>query len=148
MDEQKIKTPLTAEEKTERNKQRYLKLIERCRNQEYLTMEERKTKGLSPEEKKAAVAARRKITTLNYNIRNREAINAYSNNFMKEKYRTDEAYRLRESERGKLKYRKVVEQRRLDALAKEAATTAEEATHPIDERTEQEEGEEDEEYLT
>ena len=42
---------------------------------------------------------------------------------MKEKYRTDEAYRLRESERGKLKYIKVKEQRRLDTLAKEAATT-------------------------
>ena len=125
MNENKIKTPLTEEEKKERNKQRYLTLIERCRNQEYLTMEERKTKGLSPEEKKAAVAARRKITTLRYNIRNREAINAYSNAFMKEKYRTDEAYRLRESERGKLKYMKVVEQRRLDALAKEADTTAE-----------------------
>ena len=123
MNNTKKKIPLTAEEKTERNKQRYLQLIERCRNQEYLTMEERKTKAPSPEEKQAAVAARRKITTLNYNIRNREKINAYANKFMKEKYRTDEAYRLRESERGKLKYIKVKEQRRLDALAKEAATT-------------------------
>ena len=53
MNEKQIKTPLTAEEKTERNKQRYLKLIERCRNQEYPTVEERKTKGLSPEEKES-----------------------------------------------------------------------------------------------
>ena len=84
MNENKTQTPLTAEEKKERNKQRYLTLIERCRNQEYLTIEERKTTGPSPEEKKAAVAARRKITNLNYNIRNREAINAYSNALMKE----------------------------------------------------------------
>jgi hypothetical protein len=129
MDETNIKTPLTADEKTERNKQRYLKLIERCRNQEYLTMEERKTKGPTPEEKKAAVAARRKITNQNYNNRHREAVNAYANNFMKEKYRTDEAYRLREIERGKLKYRRVVEQRRLDALAKEAATATTEKSN-------------------
>jgi hypothetical protein len=50
---------------------------------------------------------------------------------MKEKYRTDEAYRLREIERGKLKYRRVVEQRRLDALAKEAATTAEKSNDVV-----------------
>jgi hypothetical protein len=60
MDEKQIKTPLTAEEKTERNRQRYLKLIEKCRKHEYLTMEERKTQGISPEEKQAAVVARRK----------------------------------------------------------------------------------------
>jgi PhoPQ-activated pathogenicity-related protein len=92
-------------------------------------MEERKTKGPTPEEKKAAVAARRKITNQNYNNRHREAVNAYANNFMKEKYRTDEAYRLREIERGKLKYRRVVEQRRLDALAKEAATATTEKSN-------------------
>ena len=118
MDEKHIKTPLTVKEKTERNKQRYLKLIERCRKHEYLTMEERKTQGISPEEKQAAVAARRKITRLNYNNRNREAINAYMNNLMKEKYRTDEAYRLREIERGKARYRKRIEQQQLDALPK------------------------------
>ena len=124
MDEKQIKQPLTPEEKTERNKQRYLKLIEKCRNHEYLTMEERTTQGISPEEKKAAVTARRKITRTNYYIRHREEINAYMNNVMKERYKNDEAYRLREIERGKLRYRKLVEQRRLDALAKEAAEAA------------------------
>ena len=119
----KMKTPLTPEEKTIRNKQRYLKLIEKCRNHEYLTMEERKTKGVSPEEKTAAAAARRKLTRVNYNEKNREAINAYMNNVMKEKYKNDEVYRASEIERGKLRYRKLVEQRRLDALAKANTTT-------------------------
>jgi hypothetical protein len=113
------KTPLTPEEKTERNKQRYLKLIEKCRKHEYLTMEERKTQGISQEEKQEASAARRKITRANYTARNRESINAYMNNVMKEKYKNDEVYRAKEIERGKLRYRKLVEQRRLDTLAKE-----------------------------
>jgi TRAP-type C4-dicarboxylate transport system substrate-binding protein len=112
-------TPITSEEKTKRNKQRYLTLIEKCRNHEYLTMEERKTQGISPEEKQAASAALRKISRANYRIRNREAINAYMNNLMKEKYKNDEVYRAKEIERGKLRYRKLVEQRRLDVLAKE-----------------------------
>ena len=128
MDNNKMKTPLTPEEKTIRNKQRYLKLIEKCRNHEYLTMEERKTKGVSPEEKEAA-AARRKITRVNYNEKNREAINAYMNNVMKEKYKNDEVYRASEIERGKLRYRKLVEQRRLDALAKANTTTAAEKSN-------------------
>jgi hypothetical protein len=110
------KTPLTPEEKTERNKQRYLKLIEKCRNQEYLTMEERKTQGISQEEKQEASAARRKISRANYTARNREAINAYMKNVMKAKYKNDEVYRAKEIERGKLRYRKLVEQRRLEAL--------------------------------
>ena len=121
-----MKTPLTPEEKTIRNKQRYLKLIEKCRNHEYLTMEERKTEGVSPEEKTAAAAAaaaRRKLTRVNYHEKNRESINAYMNNVMKEKYKYDEVYRNSEIERGKLRYRKLVEQRRLDTLAKETTTT-------------------------
>ena len=118
----KMKTPLTPEEKTIRNKQRYLKLIEKCRNHEYLTMEERKAEGVSPEEKTAAAAARRKITRVKYHEKNRESINAYMNNVMKEKYKHDEVYRAKEIERGKLRYRKLVEQRRLDALAKETST--------------------------
>ena len=118
------KAPLTSEEKTERNKLRYLKLIKKCRNHEYLTMEESKTSDVSTEEKNAAAAARRKITRTKYYIRHREEINAYMNNVMKERYKNDEAYRLREIERGKLRYRKLVEQRRLDALAKEADKSA------------------------
>ena len=116
------KAPLTTEEKTARNKMRYLKLIEKCRNHEYLTMEERKTEGVSPEEKTAAAAARRKITRVKYHEKNRESINAYMNNVMKEKYKHDEVYRNSEIERGKLRYRKLVEQRRLDTLAKETST--------------------------
>jgi hypothetical protein len=116
------KTPLTPEEKTERNKQRYLKLIEKCRKHEYLTMEERKTQGISQEEKQEASAARRKITRANYNARNRESINAYMNNVMKEKYKNDEVYRAKEIERGKLRYRKLVEQRRLDSIAVDVPT--------------------------
>jgi hypothetical protein len=125
MDTKPTKTPLTPEEKTERNRQRYLKLIEKCRNHDYLTMEERKTQGISPEEKQAASAARRKISKANYYDRNRESINAYMNNVMKEKYKNDEVYRAKEIERGKLRYRKLVEQRRLDALAKDATHAAE-----------------------
>jgi hypothetical protein len=103
MDTKPTKTPLTPEEKTERNRQRYLKLIEKCRNHDYLTMEERKTQGISPEEKKAASAARRKISKANYYDRNRESINAYMNNVMKEKYKNDEVYRAKEIERGEVK---------------------------------------------
>ena len=128
-DNKQTKTPLTPEEKTIRNKQRYLKLIEKCRNHEYLTMEERKTEGVSPEEKKAAAAARRKITKANYYEKNRASINAYMNNVMKERYKNDEVYRNSEIERGKLRYRKLVEQRRLDALAKEAVTTTAEKSN-------------------
>ena len=123
-DNKQTKTPLTPEEKTIRNKQRYLKLIEKCRNHEYLTMEERKTEGVSPEDKKAAAAARRKITKANYYEKNRASINAYMNNVMKERYKNDEVYRNSEIERGKLRYRKLVEQRRLDALAKDSTTTS------------------------
>jgi hypothetical protein len=125
MNNKQTKTPLTPEEKTQRNKQRYLKLIEKIRNHEYLTMEERKTQGVSQEEKQEASAARRKITRANYTTRNRESINAYMNNVMKEKYKNDEVYRAKEIERGKLRYRKLVEQRRLDALAKEPPPAAE-----------------------
>jgi hypothetical protein len=60
--EKHLKPPVTAEEKTERNRQRYLKLIEQCRNHEYLTREERSAAGFSPEEKKAATAAHRKLS--------------------------------------------------------------------------------------
>ena len=123
MDEKQIKSILTPVEKRALNKQRYLKLIERCRNNEYLTMEERKAQGVS-DENKLAVAARKKETRYNYYIKNKEHINAYMNNLMKERYKNDEAYRLREIERGKLRYRKLVEQRRLDALAKEADKSA------------------------
>lgn len=122
MDKNKPKTPFTVEEKKERNKQQYLKFIERCRNHEYLTKEERKTQDIDPEEKKAAAVARRKITRMNYTIRNRVAINAYQNNLMKEKYKNNEPYRLRELERGKERHRKRVEQRRMDELAKSETT--------------------------
>ena len=114
------KAPLTSEEKTERNKQRYLKLIEKCRNHEYLTMEERKTSTVSIEEKNASAAARRKITRTKYYQKNRESITTYMNHLMKEKYKNDEVYRAKEIERGKLRYRKIVEQKRLDALANDA----------------------------
>jgi hypothetical protein len=83
-------------------------------------MEERKTQGISPEEKHPASLALRKISRANYRIKNREAINAYMNNLMKERYKNDEVYRAKEIERGKLRYRKVVEQKRLDVLAKES----------------------------
>ena len=111
------KAPLTSEEKTERNKLRYLKLIEKCRNHEYLTMEERKTSDVSTEEKNAAAAARRKITRTKYYEKNRESITTYMNHLMKEKYKNDDVYRAKEIERGKLRYRKLVEQRRLAAIA-------------------------------
>ena len=63
---QKIKRELTKEEKKERNRVYYLKFIERCRNQELLTKEERKTTpclNISPEEKKEALAIRRRLLT-------------------------------------------------------------------------------------
>ena len=63
---QKLKPELTKEEKKERNRAYYLKFIERCRNQEFLTKEERKTTpclNISPEEKKEALAIRRRSLT-------------------------------------------------------------------------------------
>jgi hypothetical protein len=113
-----IKTPLRPEEKTEINKQRYLKLIERCRNNEYITRDERKTQVIT-EEKKAAVVAGKKITRANYNNRHRAEINAYMNNLMKDKYKNNEAFREREKEQAKLRYRKRIERLRLEALAKD-----------------------------
>jgi hypothetical protein len=62
MTDTQLNTPLTAEEKTERTRQRYLTLIEQCNNHEYLTREERSAAGFSPEEKKAATAAHRKLS--------------------------------------------------------------------------------------
>jgi hypothetical protein len=61
MTDTQLNTPLTAEEKTERTRQRYLTLIEQCNNHEYLTREERSAAGLPPEVKKAATAARIKL---------------------------------------------------------------------------------------
>jgi hypothetical protein len=113
-----IKTPLTPEEKTEINKQRYLKLIERCRNNEYITRAERKTQVI-PEEKKTAIATCKKITRANYNNTHRAEINAYMNNFMKDKYKNNEAFRDREREQAKLRYRKRIERLRLEALTKD-----------------------------
>jgi hypothetical protein len=112
-----IKTPQTPEEKTERNKQRYLKLIERCRNNEYLTRAERNTQVIT-EEKKDAIVACKQITRAKYNNRHRAEINAYMNNYMQDKYKTNEAFRDREREQAKLRYRKRIERLRLEALAK------------------------------
>jgi acetyl-CoA carboxylase beta subunit len=119
-----IKTPLRPEEKTEINKQRYLKLIERCRNNEYITRAERTTQDIT-EEKKAAIAACKKITRANYNNRHRAEINEYMNNFMKDKYKNNEAFRVREREQAKLRYRKRIERLRLEALAKDTVINTE-----------------------
>ena len=112
-----FKRELTKEEKTARNRLYYLKFIEKCRNHEFLTVEERKEKdrvqgtAISPEEKKEATAIRRRIITNRYRLKHKEEWNAYMRNRMKDRYRNDEAYRTKQLENTK----------RRRALKKEAA---------------------------
>ena len=78
---QKLTPELTKEEKKERNRAYYLKFIERCRNHEFLTKEERKTTDrtlcaiISPEEKKEAIAIRRRLTNKRHRLIHRDKKN-------------------------------------------------------------------------
>ena len=117
----RIKQELTTEEKKQKSRQSYLDLIERCKNGEYRSKEERKAtqvvkvspvnhpakvKDLSPEgiaEKKAAKAMRLYTFNKKYRIEHREEYNAYMRTIMREKYRNDPAYRARLAELSKLR---------------------------------------------
>ena len=85
----------------------YLKFIEKCRNHEFLTVEERQEKdrtqgtAISPEEKKEATAIRRRIITNRYRLKHKEEWNAYMRNRMKDRYRNDDAYRTKQLENAK-----------------------------------------------
>ena len=91
----KIKQELTADEKKARNRENYLKFIEKCRNPE----ERKKT----PEEKKEALAIRRQLYNKNYKIKHREEWNNYMRTRMRERYRNDEPYRKNMLEQAKIK---------------------------------------------
>ena len=91
----KIKQELTADEKKARNRENYLKFIEKCRNPE----ERKKT----PEEKKEALAIRRQLYNKNYKIKHREQWNNYMRTRMRERYRNDEPYRKNMLEQAKIK---------------------------------------------
>ena len=113
----KFKRELTKEEKKARNRLYYLKFIEKCRNHEFLTVEERQETDrtqcaiISPEDKKETIAIRRRIVTNRYRLKHKEEWNAYMRNRMKDKYRNDEAYRTKQLENA----------RRRRVLKKEAA---------------------------
>jgi hypothetical protein len=101
-----FKRELTKEEKKARNRLYYLKFIEKCRNHEFLTVEERqadRTQGtaISPEEKKEATAIRRRLTTNRYRLKHKEEWNDYMRNRMKDRYRNDEVYRTKQLENAK-----------------------------------------------
>ena len=91
----KLKQELTKEEKKARNRENYLKFIEKCRNPE----ERKKT----PEEKKEALAIRRQLYNKNYKIKHREEWNNYMRTRMRERYRNDEPYRKNMLEQAKIK---------------------------------------------
>ena len=105
----KIKRELTKEEKKERNRAYYLKFIERCRNHEFLTKEERKTSdgtlciNISPEDKKETLAIRRRLITNRNRLKHKEEWNAYMRTRMREKYRNDEPYRTNQLAKAKLR---------------------------------------------
>ena len=95
LEKRKIKQELTADEKKARNRENYLKFIEKCRNPE----ERKKT----PEEKKEALAIRRQLYNKTYKIKHREEWNNYMRTRMREKYRNDEPYRKNMLEQAKIK---------------------------------------------
>ena len=113
----KIKQELSTEEKKQKSRQSYLDLIERCKNGEYRSKEERKAtqvvkvyiakiKDLSPEgiaEKKAAKALRIYTFNKKHRIEHRDEYNAYMRTIMREKYRNDPSYRARLSELSKIR---------------------------------------------
>ena len=95
----KVKQELTKEEKKLQSRQRYLDLIERCKNGEYNSMEERRSTRIvksSPEkhpdlppaviseEKKAAKAMRLYTSNKKYRMEHREEYNAYMRTIMRE----------------------------------------------------------------
>ena len=99
-----VKRELTTEEKKARNKLYYLKFIEKCRNHEFLTNEEKKQTDrttISPEDKKEALAIRRRLLTNRRRLIHREAWNTYMRTRMKDKYRNDETYRAKQLENAK-----------------------------------------------
>ena len=104
---QKIKRELTKEEKKERNRAYYLKFIERCRNHEFVTKEERKTTlgiNISPEEKKEAIAIRRRLATKIRRLKSPEEWNNYMRTYMREKYRNNEPHRIDQRAKAKIRW--------------------------------------------
>jgi hypothetical protein len=98
----KVKQELTKEEKQERSKQSYLLLIERCRNQEYQTLAERRAVH-TPEDKKEALATRRRLSNQKYRAQHKEEWNAYTRIRMRDRYRNDDVFRIKQLETATLK---------------------------------------------
>ena len=135
----RVKQELTPEEKKQKSRQSYLDLIERCKNGEYRSKEERKAtqvvkvapvkhaakiKDLSPEalaEKQAAKALRLYTFNKKYRTEHREEYNTYMRTIMREKYRNDPTYRARLAELAKLRKGK----NREEASLKKALRTKE-----------------------
>ena len=113
----KLKPELTTEEKKARNRLYYLRFIDKCRNHQFLTLEERQDTArtpcaiISPEDKKEALAIRRRVINNRHRLKHKEEWNAYMRNRMKDKYRNDEVYRAKQLENAKIRR----------ALKKEAA---------------------------
>jgi hypothetical protein len=98
----KVKQALTIEENQARSKQRYLRLIERCRNQEYQTLAERRAEH-TPEDKKEDLAIRRRLSNQKYRAQHKEEWNAYMRIRMRDRYRNDDAFRIKQLENATLK---------------------------------------------
>ena len=105
----KLNQELTKEEKKARNRLYYLKFIEKCRNHEFLTTEERKATDrtlcatISPEDKKETLAIRRRLITNRHRFKHKEEWNAYMRTRMREKYRNDEPYRTNQLTKAKIR---------------------------------------------
>ena len=117
----KIKQELTKEEKKNQSRMRYMSLIERCKNGEYKSMEERRltrivkqpTKpnpelppAVISEEKKVAKAMRLYTANKKYRTENREEYNTYMRIIMREKYRNNAEHRAIQVELSKLRTKK------------------------------------------
>ena len=95
----KEKKNLTPEDKLERYQRTCLRFLEKCKNKEEGIQEQKPT----PEEIKKRRYEAAKENNKNFRELHKTAYNLYMNNLMKERYKNNEAYRLREQERGKLR---------------------------------------------
>ena len=121
----RVNQELTPEEKKQKSRQSYLDLIERCKNGEYKSMEERKatrvvkvapvnhpakdpelSSEVISEEKEAAKAMRLYTSNKKYRTEHREECNTYMRTIMREKYRNDAVPRARQVELAKLRLKK------------------------------------------
>ncbi len=98
------KEALTPAEKKAKNRIARMKFIERCRSGEYMPRPYKEEDNLTIEEKLKIRTAKAKITTLRFRQNNGEAINAYQNAKMKEKYKNNEEHRNREKEKARIRY--------------------------------------------